>query len=103
MAWGGGWSGGGAMFRGGETTGLPFGGIPSELMDEATKLMASEPVHEPSRLTFSQIPSDRERQRLTLTRLVMAYPRNLVLGSVLVIVICSSGSRVHSCSDVRST
>ena len=87
MAWGGGWSGGGAMFRGSETAGLPFGGIPSELMDEATKLMASEPVHEPSRLVFSQRPSDRERQRLTLTKLVMAYPRFLVLGSLLVIVI----------------
>jgi ATP-binding cassette subfamily B protein len=87
MAWGGGWSGGGAMFRGGDTSGLPFGGIPTELMDEATKLMASEPVHEPSRRTFSQHPSEKERQRLTLTRLVMAYPRYLVLGSVLVIVI----------------
>jgi ATP-binding cassette subfamily B protein len=87
MAWGGGWSGGGAMFRGGDTSGLPFGGIPTELMDEATKLMASEPVHEPSRRTFSQRPSEKERQRLTLTHLVMAYPRYLVLGSVLVIVI----------------
>jgi len=88
MAWGGGWSGGGAMFgRGGDTAGLPFGGIPTELMDEATKLMASEPVHEPSRLIFTQQPSARERQRLTLTRLVRAYPRYLVLGSVLVIVI----------------
>src|ERR1035437_3064956 len=87
MAWGGGSSGGGVMFRGGDTSGLPFGGIPTELMDEATKLMASEPVHEPSRRTFSQRPSEKERQRLTLTRLVMAYPRYLVLGSVLVIVI----------------
>ena len=87
MAWGGGWSGGGVMFRGGDTSGLPFGGIPTELMDEATKLMASEPVHEPSRRTFSQRPSEKESQRLTLTRLVMAYPRYLVLGSVLVIVI----------------
>ena len=87
MAWGGGWSSGGAMFRGGDTSGLPFGGIPTELMDEATKLMASEPVHEPSRRTFSQHPSEKESQRLTLTRLVMAYPRYLVLGSVLVIVI----------------
>jgi hypothetical protein len=49
MAWGGGWggggAGGGAMFGGrGTATGLPFGDIPSELADEAQKLLASEPV-----------------------------------------------------------
>ena len=50
MAWGGGWGGGGgAMFGGrGAQSGLPFGGIPSELADEAEKLLASEPEHEPS-------------------------------------------------------
>ena len=52
MAWGGGWGGGGGGVGGvrsaQSSTGLPFGGIPSELMDEATKLMATEPDHEPS-------------------------------------------------------
>ncbi len=51
MAWGGGWGGGGGgggqMFGSSSNTGLPFGGIPSELMDEATKLLATEPTHEP--------------------------------------------------------
>jgi ATP-binding cassette subfamily B protein len=87
MAWGGGWSGGGAMFGSSQVAGLPFGGIPSELMDEATKLLSHEPDHPPSDLTFTQLPSERERQRLTLPRLIGAYPKWVVSGSALVIVI----------------
>ncbi|HUV57988.1 MAG TPA: ABC transporter ATP-binding protein [Acidimicrobiales bacterium] len=87
MAWGGGWGGGGAMFGGSSTaTGLPFGGIPSELMDEATKLMSTEPDHPASDITFTQRPSERERQRLTLWNLISAYPAWVVNGSLLVIV-----------------
>ncbi len=88
MAWGGGWSGGGSMFAGsGTATGLPFGGIPSELMDEATKILSEEPEHEPSKRKFSQRPSARERQRLTLAHLIGAYPRWVTGGSLLVIII----------------
>jgi ATP-binding cassette subfamily B protein len=88
MAWGGGWSGGGGgMFGSSSNTGLPFGGIPSELMAEATKLMATEPVHEPSAIEFSQRPSEKERQRLTLPRMLRAYPGYVAAGSLLVIVI----------------
>ena len=88
MAWGGGWGNGGAMFGGSSSTpGLPFGGIPTELMDEATKLLAQEPVHLSSELTFTQRPSAKERQRLTLPRLIGAYPEWVVSGSLLVIVI----------------
>jgi ATP-binding cassette subfamily B protein len=88
MAWGGGWGGGGGgVFASGSNTGLPFGGIPSELMVEATKLLKSEPAHKPSNLVFHQRPNSKGRQRLTLTRLVKAYPGYLIAGSVLVIVI----------------
>ena len=88
MAWGGGWGGGGGMFGGGSgtATGLPFGGIPSELMDEATKLMATEPDHPASDIKFTQRPSERERQRLTLWNLIAAYPAWIINGSLLVIV-----------------
>ena len=87
MAWGGGWgAGGGAMFGGrGPQSGLPFGGIPSELADEAAKLLRSEPAREPSRLAFHQLPSDDERQRLTLHHMLRVYPRLVVYGSLLVI------------------
>ena len=87
MAWGGGWGSGGGMFGGsGTATGLPFGGIPSELMEEATRLLADEPIHEPSALQFTQLPSARERRRLTLPQLIWAYPRWVVSGSLLVII-----------------
>ena len=88
MAWGGGWGGGGGMFggRGSTANGLPFGGIPSELMDEATKLLATEPEHQPSALIFTQRPNAKERQPLSLRRLVGAYPGYLTSGSLLVIV-----------------
>ena len=66
MAWGG-FGGGGGMFGGRATApGLPFGGIPSELMPEATKLLAKEPEHVPSAITFTQRPNTKERERLTL-------------------------------------
>ncbi|MFI5036784.1 MAG: ABC transporter ATP-binding protein, partial [Acidimicrobiales bacterium] len=68
-------------------SGLPFGGIPSELLDEATKILATEPAREPARLAFTQRPSARERRRLTLARLVGAYPGKLVAGSGLVVAL----------------
>ncbi len=85
MAWGG-WGGGG-MFGGGVATGLPFGGIPSELMPEATKLLAKEPPHLPSAITFTQRPSAKERERLTLPKLLKVYRGYVTAGSLLVIVI----------------
>ena len=87
MAWGGGFGGGGGMFGGGGTqTGLPFGGIPSELMNEATRLLETEPEHPASRLRFTQRPGPGEHQRLTLTGLISAYPAWVVNGSLLVVV-----------------
>jgi ATP-binding cassette subfamily B protein len=86
MAWGG-WGGGGGMFGGGTSTGLPFGGIPSELMSEATKLLAQEPPHPPSAIAFTQRPSAKERERLTLPKLLKVYPGFVAAGSLLVIII----------------
>ena len=95
MAWGGGWGGGGGGGGGfgpsssstSASAGLPFGGIPSELLAEATKLMALEPDHAPSDLEFHQLASPKERQRLTLPHLIGAYPSWVVSGSLLVLVI----------------
>jgi ATP-binding cassette subfamily B protein len=92
MGWGGGFGGGGGMFGGSAASvsgraGLPFGGIPSELMEEATKLMATEPEHPKSHVHFTQRPSAKERERLTLPRLLWAYPKWVISGSVLVIII----------------
>ncbi len=92
MAWGGGWGGGGGGFGGGphvasSSNNLPFGGIPSELQAGAAALLADEPVHEPSRLNFTQRPSARERRRLTLPSMLWAYKRWVVTASLLVIAI----------------
>jgi ATP-binding cassette subfamily B protein len=88
MGWGGGFGHGGGVFGSHTSTanGLPFGGIPSELMDEATKLLATEPAHEPSHLHFSPVPSAEERRPLSLWRLVRAHSGYLVAGSLLVVV-----------------
>jgi ATP-binding cassette subfamily B protein len=87
VAWGG-FGGGGGMFGGRATApGLPFGGIPSELMPEATKLLAKEPVHVPSAITFTQRPSAKERERLTLPKLLKVYPGWVTAGSTLAILI----------------
>jgi ATP-binding cassette subfamily B protein len=75
------------MFASSQSTGLPFGGIPSELMEEATKLLATEPAHEPSAIKFHQRPSAKERQRLTLPRMLRDYPTYVASGSLFVIVI----------------
>jgi len=90
MAWGaggGGWGAGAAMFGGrGAPSGLPFGGIPSELAEEAEKLLATEPAHPASQISFHQRPSEAERERLTLPQMLRAYPAMVVEGSLLVIV-----------------
>ncbi|MGC1419269.1 MAG: ABC transporter ATP-binding protein [Acidimicrobiales bacterium] len=86
MAWGG-WAGGGGMFGRPSAPGLPFGGIPSELMGGATKILETEPVHPPSAITFTQRPSAKERQRLTLPSLLRVYPGWVVSGSLLAIVL----------------
>ena len=53
MAWGG-WGGGGGMFGGRATApGLPFGGIPSELMEGATQILKTEPEHGEPTARFS--------------------------------------------------
>ena len=85
MGWGGP-GGGGAMFGASASSasgraGLPFGGIPEELMEEATKLLATEPVHPKSHVHFTQRPSAKERERLTLPQLLRAYPKWVVAGS----------------------
>ena len=93
MAWGGGGmgGGGGGPIMGGNAAGrgagLPFGGIPSELQDGVDTLLADEPVHPDPDLAFSQLSSDQERKRLTLTRLLTEYPRTLIWASILVVVI----------------
>ncbi len=89
MAWGG--AGGGGGFGGPmgrpAAPGLPFGGIPSELQRGVDLLLAAEPDHGEPDVEFSQLPSESEKRRLTLWRLLTEYPRMLVLAGSLVVVV----------------
>ncbi|MEI6701261.1 MAG: ABC transporter ATP-binding protein, partial [Actinomycetota bacterium] len=88
MGWGGG--GGGMMVGGGppggRVGGLPFGGIPTELLDGVRRLQASEPDHPKSDVPFHQIPEGVEAEQLTLFRLVTHYKRWLIESAVLVAI-----------------
>ncbi len=73
MFGGGGPIGGGGP-PGAAQPGLPFGGIPHELQAGVDLLLAEEPDHGESTLTFSQQPSPDEKRRLSLRGLLMVYP-----------------------------
>jgi ATP-binding cassette subfamily B protein len=79
--------GGGAPMGRPAAPGLPFGGIPSELQAGVDQLLAEETDHPEPTVAFSQIPSEEEKRRLTLWRLMTEYPGMLWLAAVLVVVI----------------
>ncbi|MGO8877036.1 MAG: ABC transporter ATP-binding protein [Acidimicrobiales bacterium] len=83
---GGAFGGGGGMGRP-AAPGLPFGGIPSELQAGVDKLLSEETTAPDPTVAFSQLPSEEEKRRLTLWRLLTEYPRMLWLAAVLVVVI----------------
>src|ERR1700722_14737956 len=89
---GGGGMGGG--FGGGPPgqaqSGLPFGGIPSELQAGVDSLLTQEPERGESDVTFSQQPSTDETRRLSLSGLLRVYPGMLVLALILVGLIAVS-------------
>jgi ATP-binding cassette subfamily B protein len=88
-----GWSGGGGgMFGGGghpgssSSTGLPFGGIPSELQSGVDRLLKTEPEHGEPTVSFTQQPTPEESLRLTLWRLLTRYPRLLFASAALIVL-----------------
>ena len=87
MGWGGGGGFGGGGFAGGRPTGMPFGGIPSELQEGVDAILSEEPPHDPHRLPFTMEPEASERQRLTLWRLLTAHPRLMIWCTMLVILV----------------
>ena len=89
MAWGGMGGGGFAGTAAGQSAaaGLPFGGIPSELQDGVDKLLAEESDHGEPDVTYSHVPSEADRRRLTLWGLLSEYPGMLALTGFLIVVI----------------
>ena len=90
MAWGGG--GGGGMGGGGAgwafgasaATGLPFGGIPSELQARVDKLLRGEPPTKVGEVPFTQTVTDR--RPFTLRRLLAPHRWALVGAFVIVLL-----------------
>jgi ATP-binding cassette, subfamily B, bacterial len=89
MGWGMGAPGGGLGGGppGQPQAGLPFAGIPHELQVGVDKLLAEEPKHPEPDIAFSHQPSEEERKRLTLWRLLTEYPSMLVLAAGLIVII----------------
>jgi ATP-binding cassette, subfamily B, bacterial len=89
MAWGGAFGppmGGGGR-PGAPGAGLPFGGIPSEMQQGVDELLRDEPDHPESEAVFTHHPTDRERRRLSLWRLLTEHPILLVAAGVLVTIV----------------
>src|SRR6202046_4740836 len=75
---------GGGGPPGAAQAGLPFGGIPHELQDGVDLLLAEEPERGEPDVTFTQLPSEHESKKLTLTSLLMESPAMCALAAVLV-------------------
>ena len=75
---------GGGGAPGSAQAGLPFGGIPHELQAGVDLLLAEEPERGEPDVEFTQLPSEHESKKLTLTSLLMEYPGMCALAAVLV-------------------
>ncbi len=78
---------GGGGSPGSAQAGLPFGGIPYELQAGVDLLLEEEPDRGESDVVFTQLPTEHEKKRLSLTGLLMEYPGMLVLAVLLVGII----------------
>jgi ATP-binding cassette subfamily B protein len=110
------WSGhaGGGMFGGGGAAGgsrsaanpgggLPFAGIPPEMMAGVERLLASEPEHAEPRARFTYRPTERETRRLTLRSLLFAHWHLGVLAIALVTVVSVANQAGPKLIDVGIT
>jgi ATP-binding cassette subfamily B protein len=92
---GGGGFGGGGGFVGAQaaaqSAGLPFGGIPTELQQGVDKILATEPEQPPSEEVFTQLPTARDRQRLTIPMLVGEHPVLVAGGTACILVVGALG------------
>ena len=75
---------GGGGAPGSAQAGLPFGGIPHELQAGVDLLLKEEPERGEPDVVFSQLPTEHESKKLTLTSLLMEYPGMCVLAGFLV-------------------
>src|SRR5262245_26276110 len=67
-----------------QKAGLPFAGIPQELVDRVTKLLDSEPEHPEPDVAFSQ--TDYDRRPFTLRRFLANHKVGMSVAFALVVV-----------------
>ena len=75
---------GGGGAPGSAQAGLPFGGIPHELQAGVDLLLAEEPDRGEPDVVFTQLPTEHESKKLSLTSLLLEYPGMCALAAVLV-------------------
>ncbi len=85
MAWGGGWGGGPVARPGQAAPGLPFAGIPPEMMKGVERLLEREPEHVQDVIEFSNVPPTDQRG-FTLKTLLRPHWWALLVGIVMVAV-----------------
>src|SRR5687767_5509100 len=89
MAWGGGGGFGGPAGGGGRlgqaVPGLPFAGIPPEMMAGVQKLLDKEPEHPEPVVEFSNVPP-KDQKGFTLRTLLKPHWWALVVGIFLVAI-----------------
>ena len=78
---------GGGGAPGAAQAGLPFGGIPHELQAGVDLLLEEEPERGESDVVFTQLPSQHESKKLSLTTLLMEYPGMCAAAAALVGII----------------
>ncbi len=78
---------GGGGPPGSPQAGLPFGGIPPELQAGVDLLLAEEDHRESADVAFTQLPTEKEKGRLSLSSLLKVYPGMLVLAGLLVAIV----------------
>jgi len=66
--------------------GLPFAGIPPELARKVEGLLATEPDHPDDDITFTQIPTARDRKPFTLRAFVAQHRAKMLLAFGLIVL-----------------
>lgn len=66
--------------------GLPFAGIPSELVPKVERLLEREPDHPLEPVPFAQVPAAGEREPFTLRSFLRAH-RTALLGAFVLVVV----------------
>jgi ATP-binding cassette subfamily B protein len=86
MAFGGVGLSNGARHSGNPGGGLPFAGIPSELLDGVKKTIAKEPEHPEPTAVFTHQPPKERTDKVSVPRLLLGQKKALLLSAALIFI-----------------